>query len=889
MNFGRMSATTGLQSMTLGLWATAALAFVCLPFVFMAGLGHSASQIDARILQAAKTQLATKIEQRNIPTPVVEGIANLLGQNALGLNYLTLRNADRVIMVSQGDLENSLTWLPAGQARKWRGAMYRSSSFDRSAPLRADGEIVGYIDYGIAFGRLLGELALGAWLALIGFLVAGIFLVLGYGRVSTVVHAWLRASSKSESTVKPAPKLVRTNLQAVGGAALVQQLCDPLGMGYVTVDGQGAVVDINVNAARLLGYELRRLPGQPIGRLLVLEDADFQKIQDPLMACLQGAHKSLTSSAWLRRRDGKLVGLEMQATRIASSARVAAGMFFWEVSDSLNSQQEAEEAAGLAGQLMQHMSQAVVITNSAGKILDANEFATTLLGMQRQPIKAKSIFELLPDIEQNVDIQTTQQSVSRVAVEHGRALQAQVTLRPIRWQSKSAVLFFIQEDIVTSQDSEAVSVSNTEASWSRRSSAPSYHDPVTGLANRRHLTEQIMRCIGADEDPQNCLLLFIDIVNFKLINHTYGREVGDKALARLAGRLDSLLTDENTRVVRLGGDEFAALRTGSDIDEKVAIDVANALRVGFDKPLKLDDKTWQFNLDIGMSIAPLDADTPEKLIEHAEIAMYAAKSASRHEPMLYAPGMRHSVQGSTAGQELAQALATNAIDFLLQPILSLQANQHMVVARVGLRWCTVQGETHEHETIQSLAGEAGLSMDLAAWLLNTAAKEYAEWRNLGIKLVPICIEVPFAVLDAGEFIRQITRTVTRYHLPDGALILCLTGDQPLQTHAIPHSVRTAFASKIDITQSVSADFIMLPSAWVNALPEDAQAVAEIKKAAAYARQQAKPLIAGPVTNAAQRSALAALNVSFVYGAHVGELTKPRPFARQLAKHKIQPV
>ncbi len=445
MKFPQVANNVWLQAFGLGLWLFVAVIFVCAPFLFMLGVGSSAGDIDQRIQDTVQAQLASKIEQRNIPKPVVATVAALLNQPQLGLNYLTVRNADRVIMLSDGDLQDAPGWLPAQQAREWRGFFYRISSFDRSAALRVEGEIVAYIDYGIASGRVLAELSAWSWLVLLLTLAAGITLLWLFPIASSAIQARFSKSKDAEPVFKPQPKRVRANFQIADGDNELQ-LCDQMGMGYVAVDGQGTIVDVNVNAARLLGFELRRLAGQPLERLLVLEDTASARVDAPVIACLRGKQEPLQRRAWLRRRDGKLLGIEMHAAQIPASARVAAGMLFWEAGEAMNSQRQDAERAILAQRLTQHMGEAVVITTSAGQILESNEAARGLFGYSQQDFKKTSITNLLPSLNSEAGVQEMTQAAASAACRDGNTRSAVVSCMSLRWQNKPAFAFLIQAD-----------------------------------------------------------------------------------------------------------------------------------------------------------------------------------------------------------------------------------------------------------------------------------------------------------------------------------------------------------------------------------------------------------------------------------------------------------
>ncbi len=94
-----------------------------------------------------------------------------------------------------------------------------------------------------------------------------------------------------------------------------------------------------------------------------------------------------------------------------------------------------------------------------------------------------------------------------------------------------------------------------------------HHDSLTGLGNRVHFRDQLVRALGRiDEDGGNLALMFMDLDQFKLINDTLGHRVGDLLLSNIGDRLKQTLSDDET-VARLGGDEFAVIQIGKKPEE----------------------------------------------------------------------------------------------------------------------------------------------------------------------------------------------------------------------------------------------------------------------------------------------------------------------------------
>jgi diguanylate cyclase (GGDEF)-like protein len=154
------------------------------------------------------------------------------------------------------------------------------------------------------------------------------------------------------------------------------------------------------------------------------------------------------------------------------------------------------------------------------------------------------------------------------------------------------------------------------------------HDPLTGLANRSLLTEQLNAALahrpGRPEAGQ-VGVLFLDVDNFKQLNDTYGHGAGDEALLIIAHRLRAAVRSDHT-VARLGGDEFAIIAPRIDAQGLDAL--AGRLHSALGEPLLIHGRTIRVLVSIGIHHAAAGEPADEAL-RNADRAMYIAKRRSR--------------------------------------------------------------------------------------------------------------------------------------------------------------------------------------------------------------------------------------------------------------------
>lgn len=156
------------------------------------------------------------------------------------------------------------------------------------------------------------------------------------------------------------------------------------------------------------------------------------------------------------------------------------------------------------------------------------------------------------------------------------------------------------------------------------------HDALTGLPNRRLLTERLQSLIALSRRSGDAFaLLFLDLDGFKTINDTYGHSVGDRLLVQVSQRLKASLRECDS-VFRLGGDEFVVLAEQMDAEtvyRKIGV-LTDKIIATLQRPFYIQKRSLSVGVSIGAKIATGDHTiTADQLLEAADRAMYQAKLA----------------------------------------------------------------------------------------------------------------------------------------------------------------------------------------------------------------------------------------------------------------------
>ena len=171
-----------------------------------------------------------------------------------------------------------------------------------------------------------------------------------------------------------------------------------------------------------------------------------------------------------------------------------------------------------------------------------------------------------------------------------------------------------------------------EADLERRAS----HDPLTGLANRAKLAEQLSSALAPRSRLRQAAdigVVVVDLDGFKPVNDTYGHAAGDEVLQNVAARLRSLSRPGDT-VARLGGDEFAILAPGMTVAGIAAL--AERIRERLGEPYVVHGARPDVGASVGTHLATV-GETVADALGRADEAMCAAKRARLDRAMATAP------------------------------------------------------------------------------------------------------------------------------------------------------------------------------------------------------------------------------------------------------------
>ncbi|WP_223161000.1 putative bifunctional diguanylate cyclase/phosphodiesterase [Salinicola aestuarinus] len=262
-------------------------------------------------------------------------------------------------------------------------------------------------------------------------------------------------------------------------------------------------------------------------------------------------------------------------------------------------------------------------------------------------------------------------------------------------------------------------------------------DTLTQLPNRSTLECQLHRRLEKMPADKTLSVLFVDLDGFKPINDSLGHQAGDGVLRAMVERLHATLRGRDL-IARWGGDEFViVLETGGDLERSKK--VANRLRDAISRPLTIEGHDITLTASIGIALAPDDGVDSETLLQHADVAMHAAKDLGKNTVVAYHHEIKHgSIEQMSMLSRLRVAISEETLDFVVQP--KFDGTNQIVGAELLARWSLPDCGMIPPSTFVPLAEHNGMASALGNLAIEHAARYAATLAGLGYPL-PVAVNI----------------------------------------------------------------------------------------------------------------------------------------------------
>lgn len=360
-----------------------------------------------------------------------------------------------------------------------------------------------------------------------------------------------------------------------------------------------------------------------------------------------------------------------------------------------------------------------------------------------------------------------------------------------------------------------------------------HYDAITGLPNRLLFNQRLQAAINSD---QRLAVLVLDIDGFKQVNDSLGHPMGDLLLQQATARFVQLIDDQDG-LCRLGGDEFAFMLTGT---EHACLERVQGLLQTLQLPFDLSGNAALVTGSIGLAWYPEHGQSSDRLLRHADTAMYAAKESGRNAWRLYHPDMTERLQQRLSlERNLRRALKNNEFELWYQPKIDLFSGR-VEGAEALLRWRDPEHGLVSPAQFIPLAERTGLIIPLGERVLELACEQIATWRAADCLPGPVAINVAALQIERSDYVASLSRSLKRYDLPPTLLEVEITESLLMESQqqacaALAQLQAMGVATAVDdfgtgysslaYLKSLPIDHLKIDRAFIKDLPLDDDAVA----------------------------------------------------------------
>jgi diguanylate cyclase (GGDEF)-like protein/PAS domain S-box-containing protein len=254
-------------------------------------------------------------------------------------------------------------------------------------------------------------------------------------------------------------------------------------------------------------------------------------------------------------------------------------------------------------------------------------------------------------------------------------------------------------------------------------------DPLTQLLNRSGALEHLEEAVDRSKSYQDYLfaVLLLDLDRFKLINDSWGHQVGDQLLQNVAQRLQQCLRPTDM-IARLGGDEFLILL--NNIQDLVQVSqVAERIQQQLNLPFVLGTHEVFSTVSIGIALSSTGYQQTEDILRDADTALYRAKARGKACYAIFNQTMHHrALERLQLENDLRRVIEHNQLQLHYQPILNLKT-QEVEGFEALVRWHHPTRGLITPDQFITIAEETGMIRNIGRWVLEEACKTVRFWQT----------------------------------------------------------------------------------------------------------------------------------------------------------------
>jgi diguanylate cyclase (GGDEF)-like protein/PAS domain S-box-containing protein len=438
----------------------------------------------------------------------------------------------------------------------------------------------------------------------------------------------------------------------------------------------------------------------------------------------------------------------------------------------ITTKRETQQRLELFNKVFESTTEGVIVTDPDFNIIEINPSFTEITGFSRQDIIGQSI-NILHSDKQNEDF------YRRMHL----SLQAKGKWQGELWEKRQNGEVYPQRLTINAmlndnkQIIHYVAVFSDITQFKQTEDELQYltnYDALTSLPNRSLMMTQLdLEIKKANANKRRLALVMVGLDNFKVLNDSYGHEIGDVILQSVATRLCRCVKKKDL-VSRITGDEFALIIQNVTDFTQLREEVQNILLTITAHFFNIEGHDILLGASAGVSLYPDDAQDLQTLFTNADTALYHAKQTERNSYQLYVPQMNDQVLAKQRMEVLLRgALTNNELYLDYQPKIDAKSGLICGVEAL-LRWKNPELGLVPSNVFIPLAEELGVIVTVGRWVLKTACAQTKKWHDLGFGHLKISVNLSAYQFRTGDLVKETARILMETHLPPKSLDLELT-------------------------------------------------------------------------------------------------------------------
>lgn len=397
--------------------------------------------------------------------------------------------------------------------------------------------------------------------------------------------------------------------------------------------------------------------------------------------------------------------------------------------------------------IAENFTDVVIVLDENGSVKYVNPAVYKVLGYEVYTFKQHNFFEKIHPEDQKI---ITEQVVSYAERTIKNNYQSE-----FRLQHEEGHYINVESDIISTDAYNVVILVIKDISEQKEAENAilqlAFRDTLTNLPNRRSFINELRNeMLYRKNSASRLSVVLIDLDGFKQIDDQLGHGERDAAIKETADRIKSVICSSDS-VARFGGGVFAVLLKNENNDEDTS-HLAEQIFNQFSEPVC---DRYSLTPSIGVANFPEHGNTPEELINHADIALQYAKVRGKNDYIVFNEIIEHqSLEKSILENALRQGLNEQQFYLVYQPKVKITTNE-VVGMEALVRWNHPELGVIPPNKFIPLAEETGLIIPLGEWILKESCRQAVEWEELGYSLLNLSVNISVRQLEDVQFVNKL--------------------------------------------------------------------------------------------------------------------------------------